>query len=83
MMWGFGGLMFVVCIGFMIWMMMGHGGHGTMGHDMMGGHGDAENPRTDTPERILANRLASGEIDVDEYDLRLKALGRPDKSAKT
>lgn len=32
------------------------------------GERDLHRPTTDSAERILANRLASGEIDVDEYE---------------
>lgn len=41
--------------------MMGHGGRG--------GHGGR-----DEPERTLSNRLARGEIDLDEYERLLGAL---------
>jgi uncharacterized membrane protein len=75
MMWGFGGVFFILCMAFMIWMMFGHG---MMGH----GYGDMDNRGTDTPEHILAERFARGEIDVEEYDQRLKALGRPDRSTQ-
>jgi uncharacterized membrane protein len=74
MMWGFGGVFFILCMAFMLWMMFGHG---TMGHD----HGDKEQRGTDTPERILAERFASGEIDIEEYEQRLEALGKRDRSA--
>jgi len=36
--------------------------------------GNAEQRRPGGPERTLANRLASGEIDVEEYQRRLDAL---------
>jgi uncharacterized membrane protein len=76
MMWGFGGVFFIVCMAFMIWMMVGHG---MMGH----GHGDMDHKGADTPERILAERFANGEINVEEYEQRLEALGRRDGSAHT
>lgn len=42
----------------------------------------SEHPRRDVPERTLANRLASGEIDVDEYERLLDALQRTAKSPR-
>lgn len=74
MMWGFGGVFFILCMALMLWMMFGHG---MMGH----AHGDEGQRRTDTPERILAERFANGEIDNEEYEQRLEALGRRDTSA--
>lgn len=38
------------------------------------GEWDLHRPTTDTAERLLANRLASGEIDVDEYERLRDAL---------
>ena len=81
MMWGFGGVFFILCMAFMIWMMFGHG---MMGHDhsMTGeSHRESDHMRMDTPERILAERFARGEIDAEEYDERLKALDGRDRSA--
>jgi uncharacterized membrane protein len=76
MMWGFGwgwvGAVFmVICIVMMV-RMMSHGSHGS--------HADHGSPftthdRVDAPERTLANRLARGEIDVDEYE-RLREVLR-------
>ena len=43
-----------------------------MGHGMSSSHGHESREGPDVPERILAKRLASGEIDVDEYE-RLRA----------
>ena len=64
--WWFGGcvLMMVVMMVMMI-PMMGRG-HGRSGHR---GHG-----WSDDPERTLADRLARGEIDADEYTRLLEAL---------
>ena len=58
------GLVVVVCA-----MMMGH---------RMGGrhHQSPQVHRPDTPQRTLANRLANGEIDIDEYDRLLETLQR-------
>ena len=41
-------------------------------------------PRERTPERILAERLATGEIDEDDYRRRLDALhsAEPDRTAR-
>jgi hypothetical protein len=40
--------------------------------------GRSEPDRREAPERMLANRLASGEIDVDEYErLWMHSSGRP------
>lgn len=76
MMWGWGaglwwlvGAAFmVICMG-MMGRMMGHG------HWAQGGHS-----RSDDPERTLAERLARGEIDVEEYHRLLEALQRTDHS---
>jgi putative membrane protein len=71
----------ILCIA-MMWM-MGHG-HGSHGH---GEHntrvGASAGRRSGGPERILAERLARGEIDIDEYDHRLAALrgaSEPDRA---
>jgi putative membrane protein len=39
-------------------------------------------PHTSNPERVLAGRFASGEIDEDEFDRRLDALRASAKSPK-
>jgi putative membrane protein len=72
MMWNDGGwwlpaaLVFIVCMVMMV-RMMGHGAHGS--------HADQSQGRSSAgPERILAERLARGEIDVEEYQRRLAAL---------
>ena len=58
----------VICM-VMTMRMMGHG-HG--GH---GAHtGESRAHRAGGPERILAERLARGEIDTEEYERRLAAL---------
>lgn len=81
--WWFGAAFMIICMLLMARMMMGHGmmGHGMMGHGG-GEHGGGEDVRTATPEHTLANRLASGEIDVDEYERLLEALRRTDSSAQ-
>ena len=60
-----------VCMAMMA-RMMWHGGSGFM--RQMG------NRDEDAPERILARRLASGEIDVQEYQRLRGALGAPSNS---
>ena len=76
MMWGFGwgwagAVVMVICIVMMV-RMMSHGSHSDHG-----GHGTpfTTHDGIDAPERTLANRLARGEIDVDEYE-RLRAVLR-------
>jgi uncharacterized membrane protein len=44
--------------------------------------GNAGQRRPDGPERTLANRLASGEIDVEEYQRRLDALQQTTKTTR-
>jgi len=81
MMWGWGtgwwlvGAMFMVICMVMMGRMMG----GMMGHDHSR-HG--EHGSRDDPERTLANRLARGEIDIEEYHRLLEALRRTDTSAR-
>lgn len=73
--WGFGAVMMVICIVLMGQMMMGHGHPSEHDHPF---HGESA-----APEDRLAERLASGEIDVDEYERRLEALRRTDRSTHT
>lgn len=56
----------VLCMVMMV-RMMSHGGHGSSA-------GAPPRDRLDTPERTLADRLARGEIDTEEYQRRLGAL---------
>ena len=69
-------LMFVCMV--MMMRMMGHG------HGSHGAHtGESRADRVGGPERILAERLARGEIDIEEYELRLAALrpaSEPDRT---
>lgn len=81
MMWGWGtgwwlvGAVFmVICMVMMGRMMGGMMGHG---HSAHGGH-----DRSDEPERTLADRLAKGEIDIEEYNRLLETLRRTDHSAR-
>jgi uncharacterized membrane protein len=73
--WWAGGLFMVVCMVMMMRMMGGMMGHGRSGH---GGRGS-----TDDPERTLADRLARGEIEIDEYNQRLDALRGARSSSST
>jgi uncharacterized membrane protein len=61
----------VVCAAMMA-RMMGHGGSGFMRQ--------RGNRDEDAPEHILARRLASGEIDVAEFERLRDALRRPGNS---
>ncbi len=81
--WGYGwwpvimlmGVFMVICMVMMARM---------MSHAMPGSHtGESERHGPDVPERILAQRLASGEIDVGEYERLRDALQRPANSART
>jgi uncharacterized membrane protein len=83
MMWGWGagwwlvGAVFmVICMVMMGRMMGGMMGHGHSAHS---GHG---HDRDEEPERTLADRLAKGEIDVEEYNRLLEALRRTKHSAR-
>jgi putative membrane protein len=70
--WLVGAAFMIICMVMMVRMMgMGHSGHG--GDSGHGGHSGR-----DEPERTLAERLAKGEIDVEEYERRLEALRRTD-----
>ena len=68
------GVAMVVCMAMMARMMMGHGAGGRMWPGAWGRMGPAGNHDQDTPERILARRLASGEIDVAEFERLRHAL---------
>ena len=79
MMWGsgwwiFGALFMIVCMVVMARMMMGHGDHG----DHAGTHREP-----DTAEQTLDNRLARGEIDIEEYERLRQALRRTDTTAQS
>lgn len=68
--WWFGvflmGAFMVLCMVMMV-RMMSHGAHSTQ-------PGTPPDDRAQTPERTLANRLAAGEIDIEEYERRLTTL---------
>jgi putative membrane protein len=67
--WGPGVIFMLLCMGMMMWMMMSHG-HGSHGSHTAEPRGPAG------AERILAERLARGEIDTEEYERRRAALQR-------
>jgi uncharacterized membrane protein len=69
MFWGWGIVFMVICMVAMMWMMRGHGMFGSRSQE-------SERQTRDTPERTLENRLARGEIDVDEYQRRRDELQR-------
>ena len=81
--WGWGFAVFMICMALMFWMMMGHGmmGHNREAHGPTE-HGHRGDREEDVPERILANRLASGEIDTDEYERLLATIRRTDGSTR-
>jgi putative membrane protein len=64
--WLVGGVFMVICMVMMVRMMGGMMGHGHSGN---AGHG-----WRDEPERTLADRLARGEIDIEEYNRLLETL---------
>ena len=67
--WGVGALVIAgFCVVMMV-RMMGHGMHGSHTRESFGN-------TPDVPERVLANRLAQGEIDIQEYESLLAALRR-------
>ncbi len=77
MMWGWGAGWWLVVAVFMVICMVMMGRMMGHGHSGQGGHG-----WRDDPERTLADRLARGEIDVEEYNRLLEALHRTDHSAR-
>jgi putative membrane protein len=64
------------CMAMMMWMMMSHG-HGSHGSHTGESHGPGR------AERILAERLARGEIDIEEYERRLAELRRTSELHRT
>lgn len=72
MMWGagwFGGVFVIICMALMVWMMMGHHGHGNNAV----GSGEAKRNSADAGE-ILAERFARGEISEEEFEQRKRVL---------
>jgi putative membrane protein len=74
--WGLGALMMVFCMVMMV-SMIGRMGHGHSGH----GWHTWQDERGD-PERTLADRLARGEIDQEEYHRLLETLRGADHSPR-
>lgn len=74
--WGPGVFFMIFCMGMMMWMMMsdGHGSHGSH---------TGESHGLGSAEQILAERLARGEIDIEEYDRRLAELQRTSEFHRT
>ena len=73
--WPFGAVFMIVCMVMMFRMMGACGMSGSRSYE-------SERERPDA-ERILANRLASGEIDVEEYERLRDALHRTSGSPRT
>lgn len=65
--WLLGGFGMIVFWGLVIWAIVALVG-------LARGSGPPRHDRDDDPERILARRLAEGEIDLDEYHRLLEAL---------
>jgi putative membrane protein len=74
--WGPGVIFMIFCMGMMMWMMMSHG-HGSHGSQTGERHGP------DGAEHILAERLARGEIDTEEYERRLAVIQRSRETERT
>jgi putative membrane protein len=69
--WWMPGILFMaLCMGMMVWMMSGHRSHGS--HDSRSDEPDGNGSAS--ARRILAERLARGEIDAEEYEHRLRVL---------
>ena len=83
--WWWPGALFM--LGFMVfcmWMMVRMMSHGS--HSADGSHGTYGEPHglgSGRPEHILDERLARGEIDVEEYERRLAVLRQRTHAAKT
>ena len=58
-------LLMLIGLGFMVWMMGGMFGFGRRG---------GRRRDTESPERMLAERFAAGDIDAEEYQTRIAAL---------
>ena len=79
--WGYGwwpvimlmGVLMVICMVMMARM---------MGRAWPGTRRESERHGPDAPERILGQRLASGEVDIDEYERLRDALQRPADPAR-
>jgi putative membrane protein len=75
--WGPGLIFMIFCMVMMVWMMShGHGSHSS--------HSDqSQRHPPDEAQRILAERLARGEIDTEEYERRQAALHQTSKLDRT
>lgn len=74
--WWVPGLLFMgFCMVMMFWMMSGHGSHASQDDATQGQAGDVAH--LGRPELILAERLARGEIEVEEYERLLRVLRNP------
>ena len=74
--WGPGLIFMIFCMVMMVWMMSHHGSHNS--------HRDQSQRHTpDQADRILAERLARGEIDTDEYERRQAALHQTGERDRT
>ena len=74
--WGPGLIFMILCMVMMVWMMSHHGSHSSHREQ-------SQRHPPDEAERILADRLARGEIDVEEYERRLAALDQTSKLDRT
>lgn len=74
--WGPGVIVMFLCVGMMMWMMMSHD-HGSHGSHTRESHGSAG------AERILAERLARGEIETEEYERRVAVIRRSRETERT
>ena len=73
--WGPGVFFMILCMVMMVSMMShGHGSHGSHTDESHGPGG---------AKRILADRLARGEIDIEEYERRLAGLQRTSELDRT
>jgi uncharacterized membrane protein len=76
--WWVGGAFMVVWMAMML--MMSHGSHGSRWFPWCGMGEPHEHSRR--PEQTLADRVARGEIDIDEYERRLAALPESSDTGK-
>ena len=76
-------LLMVLCMAAMAGMMMGHGHRRDHVHGHHSYSGESHGHSSGTDEHVLAERLARGEIDVDDYERRLSALRRAHEVDRT
>ncbi len=75
-------IMMIVVVGGLVWLgvtLIRHSNHTShlAAHGPMGAPVGVASPRMSTPHEILAERLARGEIEPDDYRQRLAALKPP------